>query len=77
MFVEIRNNVNEEVFEDFSGGDLICSENEAFIVLNKEIHNSSTRQVFNAVNLETGEPVYFTPKNKIIFPNYHTLTVEL
>lgn len=77
MFVEIKNNVDEMNFEDFSGGDLIYCGNETFIVLTDEIFDSCSRSRYNAVNLETGEPVYFTPKHKVICPNDYTLTIEL
>lgn len=77
MFVEIRNNVDEMNFEDFSGGDLIYCGNTAFMVLSDEIHNSVTREKFNAVNLDTGEPVFFSPNQKVICPSDYTLTVEL
>lgn len=77
MFVEVNHNVDEMNFECFTGGDLIYCGNETFIVLNTEINNSGTRQVFNAVNIETGEPVFFTPKHKVISPSDYTLTVDL
>ena len=68
MFVEIKNNVDEMNFEDFSGGDLIYCGNETFMVLTDEIFDSGPRSTYNAVNLETGEPVYFTPKHKSYLP---------
>lgn len=77
MFVEIINNVDEMNFEDFTGGDLIYCGNETFMVLTDEIFDSGSRSKYNAVNLETGEPVYFTPNHKVISPNDYTLTVEL
>ena len=77
MFVEVRNNVDEMNFDDFSGGDLIYCDNTAFIVLTDEIYNSSTRETFNAVNLETGEPVHFSSNQKVICPNDYTLTIDL
>ena len=77
MYVEIKNNADETNFENFSGGDLICCGNETFIVLTDEIFDSGPRQTFNAVNLETGEPVFFSAKDTVICPKDYTLTVEL
>lgn len=77
MFVEIKNNVDEMNFEDFSGGDLIYCGNETFMVLTDEIFDSCSNSRYNAVNLETGEPVYFTSNHKVIYPNDYTLTIEL
>ena len=75
MFVEIKNSVEEKRFEDFSGGDLFVCDNGTFMVLTDEIFSSRTN--YNAVNLETGEPVYFASYHKVISPNNYTLTVEL
>ena len=69
--------VDEMNFEDFSSGDLIYCGNKTFMVLSDEIFDSGSRSKYNAVNLETGEPVYFSPKHKVISPNDYTLTVEL
>ena len=77
MFVEVNHNVDEMNFENFTGGDLIYCGNETFIVLADEIFNSSTRETFNAVNIETGELVFFSPKHKVICPSDYTLTVDL
>lgn len=77
MFVEIKNNVDGMNFEDFSCGDLIYYENKVFIILTDEIFDSGPRARYNAVELETGEPVYFTPKQKVICPKDYTLTIEL
>ena len=77
MFVEIKNNGEEMRFEDFSGGDLFVCDNETFMVLTDEIFNSGSRSNYNAVNLETGEPVYFASHHKVISPDNYTLTVEL
>ena len=77
MFVEIKNNVDEMNFEDFSGGDLFVYNNETFVVLTDEIFDSGPRSRYNAVNLETGEPVYFTSKQRVTCPNDYTLTVKL
>ena len=77
MFVEIQNNVEEMYFEDFSGGDLFVYNNETFVVLTDEIFDSGPRSRYNAVNLETGEPTFFTSNIKVICPNDYTLTVEL
>ena len=77
MFVEIQNNVEEMHFEDFSGGDLFVYNNETFVVLTDEIFDSGPRSRYNAVNLETGEPTFFTSNIKVICPNDYTLTVEL
>ena len=75
MFVEIKNNVEKKRFEDFSGGDLFVCDNETFMVLTDEIFSS--RSNYNAVNLETGKPVYFASHDKVISPDNYTLTVEL
>ena len=77
MYVEINHNVDEMNFEDFSGGDLIYCGDETIIVLTDEIHNSNSNETFNAVNIETGEPVFFSARHKVIRPNDYTLTVEL
>ena len=77
MFVEIQNSVEELNFEDFSGGDLFVYNNETFMVLTDEIFDSGPRSRYNAVNLETGEPTFFTSNTKVICPNNYTLTVEL
>ena len=77
MFVEIQNSVEELPFEDFSGGDLFVYNNETFMVLTDEIFDSGPRSRYNAVNLETGEPAFFTSNIKVICPNNYTLTVEL
>ena len=77
MFVEIQSNVEEMCFEDFSGGDLFVCGNETFMVLTDEIFDSGPRSRYNAVNLETGEPVYFASNHKVICPNDYTLTIEL
>lgn len=77
MYVEIQSNVEEERFENFSGGDLFVCDNETFMVLTDEIFNSGSRSSYNAVNLETGEPVYFSSSHKVISPDNYTFTVEL
>lgn len=77
MFVEIKNNVDETNFGNFSGGDLIYCENETFMVFAGEIYNSSSNEAFNAINIETGEPVFFSENHKVICPRDYTLTVEL
>ena len=77
MVVEIQNNVEEMRFEDFSGGDLFVYNNETFMVLTDEIFDSGPRSRYNAVNLETGEPAFFTSTTKVVCPADYTLTVEL
>ncbi len=77
MFVEIRNNVDEMNLEDFAGGDLVYCDNTAFMVLSDEIYNSVTREKFNVVSLDTGEPVYLNPLQKVICPSEYTLIIEL
>lgn len=77
MYVEIQSNVEEERFENFSSGDLFVCGNETFMVLTDEIFDSGSRSSYNAVNLETGEPVYFSSSHKVISPDNYTLTVEL
>lgn len=77
MFVEIQNNVEEMPFGDFSGGDLFVSGNETFMVLTDEIFDSGPRSRYNAVNLETGEPTFFTSTTKVVCPTDYTLSVEL
>lgn len=77
MFVEIQSNVEEMYFEDFSGGDLFVYNNETFVVLTDEIFDSGPRSRYNAVNLETGEPTFFTSNTKVVCPNDYTLTIEL
>ena len=77
MFIEVKNNVDEMNFEDFAGGDLVYCDNTAFIVLTDEIYDTRTRESFNAVNLDTGEPVFFSSNQKVICPSDYTLTVEL
>lgn len=76
MFVEIRSN-DELNFEDFSPGELFVCDRETFMVLTDEIFDSGPRSKYNAVNLETGEPVYFASDSKVINPKNYTLTVEL
>lgn len=77
MVVEIQNRIEEMPFGDFAGGDIFIHNNETFIVLTDEIFDSGPRSRYNAVNLETGEPVYFASNHKVICPNNYTLTVEL
>ena len=77
MVVEIQNRIEEMPFEDFAGGDIFVYNNETFVVLTDEIFDSGPRSRYNAVNLETGEPVYFASNHKVICPNNYTLTVEL
>lgn len=77
MYVEIKDGAKKMCFEEFSGGDIFVYDNEAFIVLTDEIFDSGPRSTYNAVNLETGEPVHFTSKQRVTCPNDHTLTVEL
>lgn len=77
MVVEIKNNVEELFFENFSGGDIFVYDNETFMVLTDEIFDSCPRLKYNAVNLETGEPIFFSAKTTVICPNDYELTVEL
>lgn len=77
MVVEIQNSVEELNFEEFSSGDLFIHNNETFIVLSDEIFDSGPRSRYNAVNLETGEPTFFTSNTKVICPVDYTLSVEL
>ena len=77
MVVEIQNRIEEMPFEDFAGGDIFVYNNETFIVLTDEIFDSGPRSRYNAVNLETGEPTFFTSNTKVVCPADYTLTVEL
>lgn len=77
MVVEIQNSVENLPFGDFSGGDLFVYNNEVFMVLTDEIFDSGPRSRYNAVNLETGEPTFFTSNTTVVCPNDYTLTVEL
>ena len=77
MVVEIKNNVEEFEPEDLVGGDIFVYDNQVFIMLTDEISDSDSRRRYNAVNLETGEPTYFSPNTKVICPNDYDLTVEL
>lgn len=77
MNVEIKNNTEQLYFEDFSGGDLFVYNDETFMVLTDEIFDSGPRSRYNAVNLETGEPTFFTSNTKVVCPVDYTLTVEL
>lgn len=77
MVVEIQNSVEELNFEEFSGGDLFIHNNETFMVLSDEIFDSGPRSRYNAVNLETGEPTFFTSTTKVVCPADYTLSVEL
>lgn len=77
MFVEIKNNIDGMNFGDFSGGDLIYCENETYVVLPAEIHDTQFDETYNAVNLETGEPTFFPSDYKVVCPKDYTLTIEL
>ena len=77
MVVEIKNNVEEFEFEDLVGGDIFVYDNQVFIMLTDEISDSDSRRRYNAVNLETGEPMFFTSDVKVIDPYYYTFTIEL
>ena len=77
MNVDIKNNAKELLFEDFACGDIFVYNNEVFIILTDEIFDSGPRSIYNAVNLETGEPMFFTADVKIIDPYDYTFTVEL
>ena len=77
MVVEIQNCIKEMPFEDFVGGDIFVYNNETFVVLTDEIFDSGPRSRYNAVNLETGEPTFFTSSTKVVCPADYTLTVEL
>ena len=77
MVVEIKNNVEEFDLEDLVGGDIFVYDNQVFIMLTDEISDSDSRRRYNAVNLETGEPMFFTAGVKIIDPYDYTFTVEL
>ena len=77
MFIEIKDGAKKMCFEEFSGGDIFIYNNETFMVLTDEIFDSGPRSRYNAVNLETGEPVYFASNHKVICPNDYTLTIEL
>lgn len=77
MYVEIQNSVEELPFEDFSGGDLFVYNNETFMVLSDEIFDSGSRSRYNAINLEMGEPTFFTSNTKVVCPSEYTLTVKL
>lgn len=77
MNVDIKNNAKELLFENFACGDIFVYDNETFMVLSDEIFDSCSRVRYNAVNLETGEPTYFSPNTKVICPNNYDLTVEL
>lgn len=77
MNIDIKNNAKELLFEDFACGDIFVYNNEVFIILTDEIFDSGPRSRYNAVNLETGEPTYFSPNTKVICPNDYDLTVEL
>ena len=77
MLVEIKNNVEEFEFKDLRGGDIFVYDNQVFIMLADEISDSDSRRRYNAVNLGTGEPIFFTEDVKIIDPYNYTFTVEL
>ena len=77
MVVEIQNRIEEMPFVDFAGGDIFVYNNETFVVLTDEIFDSGPRSRYNAVNLETGEPTFFTSNTKVVCPADYTLTVEL
>lgn len=77
MEVEIKNNVEEFEFEDLVGGDIFVYDNRVFMRLTDEIFDSGSRRRYNAVNLETGEPMFFTADVKVIDPYDYTFEVEL
>lgn len=77
MEVEIKNNVEEFEFEDLVGGDIFVYNNRVFMRLTDEIFDSDSRRRYNAVNLETGEPMFFTADVKVIDPYDYTFKVEL
>ena len=77
MEVEIKNNVEEFEFKDLVGGDIFVYDNRVFMRLTDEIFGSGSRMRYNAVNLETGEPMFFTADVKVIDPYDYTFTVEL
>ena len=72
MVVEIQNRIEEMPFEDFAGGDIFVYNNETFVVLTDEIFDSGPRSRYNAVNLETGEPTFFTSNTKVVCPADYT-----
>lgn len=77
MNVDIKNNVQEVPFENFACGDIFVYDNEVYIVLTDQIFDSDSRSRYNVVNLETGEPAFFSPNIPVIPPNDYDLTVEL
>ena len=77
MNVEIKHNAKELLIENLWDGDIFIYNNETFIRLTDELFLSNMHEKYNAVNLETGEPEFFSADTKVIYPNNHTLTVEL
>lgn len=70
MYVNIRRNVDCVSFQEVASGDLFVHEGAAYIKLKVE-------NPHNAVNLETGEGIFFYPTDPVVIPDVVELTVDL
>jgi hypothetical protein len=66
MIVEIRSSKEEKLIGNLWDGDIFVYNNETFMTLTDEIFDSGSRTRYNAVNLETGEPAFFSANTKVV-----------
>ena len=76
MNVEFKNSKKEVLIENLWDGDLFVYNDEPFITLTDELLCSDSESKYNAVNLRTGEPEFFTSNTKVICPIHSTITIE-
>lgn len=74
MYVNIRRSVDCVSFEEVEQGQLFVSDGDAYIRL-KDCGAYS--KIYNAVNLETGEPKCFEATDPVVIPDVVELTVDL
>ena len=78
--VNIANNVSNCEFDDLGSGDIFIVDDRAYIKLDvceTYVKAEDTRQDINAVDLETGEGVYFLYKDRVIYPNNADINIDL
>lgn len=78
--VNIKNGVSNCEFDDLGSGDIFIYDGQAYIKLDvceTYVKAEDTRQDINAVDLETGEGICFSYKDKVIYPQGAEINIDL
>lgn len=78
--VNIAKNVSDYDFDDLGSGDIFIFDSRAYIKLDvceTYVKAEDTRQDINAVDLETGEGICFSYKDRVIYPHTAEINIDL